>query len=77
MSTVKERKVVTVEMEAWEYAMLVDTLEMARQVRSKKFPTLNNMAQSLLDNLGSVSVPMGSLRRQLGPRPRRVADATS
>jgi len=49
---VKERKVVTIELEAWEYAMLVDLLEMARQVRSKKHPLLNVNAESLLENMG-------------------------
>lgn len=43
-----ERKVVTVEMEAYEYAMLVDILEAAKKVRSKKWPTLNKMAEDLL-----------------------------
>jgi hypothetical protein len=49
---VKERKVITIEFEAWEWAMLVDLLEMARQVRSKKHPLLNVNAQQLLENLG-------------------------
>ena len=49
---IKERKVVTLEMEAYEYAMLVDLLEMARTVRSKKHPTMNDLALDLLNCLG-------------------------
>lgn len=52
---VKESKVITVKFEAHEFAMFVDLLEMARQVRSKKHPTMNVLAQDLLDHLGGDS----------------------
>lgn len=45
---ITERKVVTVEMEAFEYGMLIDLLEAAKRVKSKKYPFMNNMASSLL-----------------------------
>lgn len=48
---VKTKRVVTVEMDNSDFAMLLDTLEEASQVRSKLFPLLNQKANTLRDEL--------------------------
>jgi len=51
MIVVKRKRVVVLEMEEFDYTMLLDTLGQAAKVRSKLFPLLNETAKAFVNLL--------------------------
>lgn len=54
---VTTQKVVVIEMAAYDYTMLCDTLHEASKVRTRLFPSLNEKAAMLFGLLTSAEVP--------------------